>query len=60
MRSRPPPNVIDILDASMANGQPYLEFLEGETRAARIERAGPLSIAEALDVMAEVIAGVDR
>jgi class 3 adenylate cyclase len=54
------PNVVDILDASTANGRPYLvmELLEGESLGSRIASAGALSVTEVLDLMAQALAGV--
>ncbi len=54
------PNVVNIFDASTADGRPYLvmELLEGETLAHRIARDGPLPFGDALDIIAATLTGV--
>jgi serine/threonine-protein kinase len=54
------PNIVEVLDfGRLADGQPYIvmEYLPGESLAARLERLGPLPVAAALDLAAQV-AGV--
>ena len=50
------PNIARMLDLGEHDGRPYLvmEFLEGESQAARIDRAGPMPAAEAVRVVAAV------
>jgi eukaryotic-like serine/threonine-protein kinase len=50
------PNIARILDLGEQDGRPYLvmELLEGESLAARIDRAGPMAPAEAARVVAAV------
>jgi serine/threonine-protein kinase len=55
------PNIIDIIDVGLLpSGIPYLmmEFLDGESLAARIARGSPLPIAQALEVAVQVAAGL--
>lgn len=54
------PNVVDILDASTAEGHPYMvmELLEGETLSAHLARRGPLPIADALDLLTQALTGL--
>jgi eukaryotic-like serine/threonine-protein kinase len=50
------PNIARVLDLGEHDGRPYLvmELLEGESLAARIDRAGPMAPAEAARVVAAV------
>ena len=50
------PNVVEIVDAGEEGDRAYLvmELLEGEDLAARLQRSGAMSIAEAVDVLAPV------
>jgi hypothetical protein len=50
------PNIARVLDLGEQDGRPYLvmELLEGESMAARIDRAGPMAPAEAARVVAAV------
>jgi serine/threonine protein kinase len=50
------PNIARVLDLGEHEGRPYLvmELLEGESLAARIDRAGPMAPAEAARVVAAV------
>ena len=50
------PNIARVLDLGEHDGRPYLvmELLEGESLAARIDRAGPMPAAEAARVVAAV------
>jgi eukaryotic-like serine/threonine-protein kinase len=50
------PNIARVLDLGEQDGRPYLvmELLEGESLAARIDRAGPMAPAEAARVVAAV------
>jgi eukaryotic-like serine/threonine-protein kinase len=50
------PNIARVLDLGEHGGRPYLvmELLEGESLAARIDRAGPMAPAEAARVVAAV------
>jgi eukaryotic-like serine/threonine-protein kinase len=50
------PNIARVLDLGEHDGRPYLvmELLEGESVAARIDRAGPLPAAEAARIVAAV------
>jgi serine/threonine-protein kinase len=50
------PNIARVLDLGEQDGRPYLvmELLEGESLAARIDRAGPMTPAEAARVVAAV------
>ncbi|MBL8684250.1 MAG: serine/threonine protein kinase [Myxococcales bacterium] len=54
------PNVVSVIDMGVERGAPYIvmEFLEGESLAARIDRDHKLSIEDAIDVCLAVIAGV--
>jgi serine/threonine protein kinase len=55
------PNIIDVLDVGrLPDGRPYLmmELLEGETLGDRLRRAGPLPLAEALEVVRQAAAGL--
>jgi serine/threonine protein kinase len=55
------PNIVDIIDAGrLPGGLPYLmmEYLEGESLATRLQREGRLSIAEAVEIVREVAAGL--
>jgi hypothetical protein len=55
------PNIIDIIDVGLLpSGIPYLmmEYLDGESLAARIARESPLPIAQALEVAVQVAAGL--
>ena len=53
------PNIVKVFDVGMAQGKPYLvaELLEGETLGARVRR-GPLPLAEAARITAEIAAGL--
>ena len=50
------PNMVEIVDAGEEGDRAYLvmELLEGEDLAARLQRSGAMSIAEAIDVLAPV------
>jgi serine/threonine protein kinase len=50
------PNIARVLDLGEHDGRPYLvmELLEGESLAARVDRAGPMAPAEAARVVAAV------
>ena len=50
------PNIVEIVDAGEEGDRAYLvmELLEGEDLAARLQRSGAMSIAEAVDVLAPV------
>ncbi|HVT08397.1 MAG TPA: serine/threonine-protein kinase, partial [Polyangia bacterium] len=50
------PNVVEIVDAGEEGDRAYLvmELLEGEDLAARLQRSGAMSIAEAVDVLVPV------
>jgi serine/threonine-protein kinase len=50
------PNIARVLDLGEQDGRPYLvmELLEGESLAARLDRAGPMAPAEAVRVVAAV------
>ncbi|MBE0565595.1 MAG: serine/threonine-protein kinase [Krumholzibacteria bacterium] len=54
------PNIAGIHGLETADGTPYLalEFVEGETLAARLAR-GPLPLDEAIDVAGQIAAGVE-
>ncbi|MCZ7687401.1 MAG: thioredoxin domain-containing protein [Sandaracinaceae bacterium] len=54
------PGIVEIYDADVHEGTPWIamELLEGETLGARIERGGPLSVDEALDVALEALAAL--
>ncbi|MBI2895011.1 MAG: serine/threonine protein kinase [Deltaproteobacteria bacterium] len=54
------PNVVDIYDAGVHDGTPYLvmELLRGEPLSARIERAGRLPVDEAIGILLGALAGV--
>lgn len=54
------PNVVDITDVGQADGVPYLvmEFLEGESLAARIQRGPALSLRETADIFIPVFAAL--
>jgi tRNA A-37 threonylcarbamoyl transferase component Bud32 len=54
------PHVVDVSDVDAHQGLPFLvmEHLEGEDLAARLQRQGPLGVAEAVGLMLPVIAGV--
>jgi eukaryotic-like serine/threonine-protein kinase len=54
------PNVADVYDVGIEEGQPYLvmELLEGETLARVIARDGPLSVQRTADILAPVVAAV--
>jgi hypothetical protein len=54
------PNIVEVLDfGRLSDGQPYIimEYLPGESLAARLGRLGPLPVAAAVDLAAQV-AGV--
>ncbi|HVY37133.1 MAG TPA: protein kinase, partial [Polyangia bacterium] len=50
------PNIVEIVDAGEEGDRAYLvmELLEGEDLAARLQRSGAMSIAEAIDVLVPV------
>ncbi len=54
------PNVIDVYDAGMHDGAPYLvlEYLRGESVAERLSRVGTVDVPEALDIVEQTLAGV--
>ncbi|MBU2501119.1 serine/threonine protein kinase, partial [bacterium] len=54
------PNIAGIHGLETADGAPYLalEFVEGETLAARLAR-GPLPLDEAIEVAGQIAAGVE-
>ena len=54
------PNVVDVFDAGVHDGIPYLimEFLEGEDLAARLERVERLSPHETADLFLPLLAGL--
>jgi HD-like signal output (HDOD) protein len=54
------PNIVEVTDFGSFEGQPYIvmEFLEGETLAERIERAGALDEATAVRVARQVASAV--
>jgi eukaryotic-like serine/threonine-protein kinase len=57
------PSVVDVLDAGVDDGEPYLvmELLSGETLRARLERTGRLALAETcrlIDALARAIDAV--
>ncbi len=51
------PGIVPLFDAGEEGGAPYLvfEYVEGETLAARLRRAGPLPAAEAVDLAVQVL-----
>jgi serine/threonine-protein kinase len=54
------PNIVEVLDfGRLADGQPYIvmEYLSGESLAARLQRLGALPVVDAVDLAAQV-AGV--
>jgi serine/threonine-protein kinase len=53
-------NLVPILDAGEVDGHRYIAvgYIEGETLQQRIERLGPLSVAEVLRVATEVASGL--
>jgi eukaryotic-like serine/threonine-protein kinase len=54
-------HIVDVLDlGQLPSGAPYMvmEFLDGESLRARIERAGPMSPPEILDVALQLLEGV--
>lgn len=56
------PNICEIFDiGQLDNGSPYLvmERLRGETLAQRLERAGAVPFQEMLDIMVQVLAGLE-
>jgi serine/threonine-protein kinase len=55
-------HLVPIVEAGEAGGQPYLAvgYVEGETLADRIERDGPLPLAEAARIAGEVGAALDE
>ncbi|MDO9018347.1 MAG: serine/threonine-protein kinase [Myxococcales bacterium] len=54
------PHVVDVSDVGVEAGMPYLvmEYLEGESLAARMARERPMDVAAAVDVMIPVLAAV--
>ncbi|HJT76395.1 MAG TPA: serine/threonine-protein kinase, partial [Gemmataceae bacterium] len=56
------PNIVRALDYGEANAQPYLvmEFVEGESLGARIERDGRMPETEAIRVIAQVAQALHR
>jgi len=54
------PNVVDVLDLGEIDGRPYLamEYLEGETLSARIERSAPMPVSVAADLLVPVCVAV--
>jgi serine/threonine-protein kinase len=55
------PNLAAVYDVLEVNGRRYLamEYVEGESLADRIRREGALPLAEALDLCAQIAAGMD-
>src|SRR5262249_6210873 len=55
------PNVVTIFDVGEQNGIHYLvmEFLDGETLHHRLDRDGPLSVAEAGGILEQIADGLD-
>jgi serine/threonine protein kinase len=55
-------NVVQILDYGVDNGTPYLvmEKLEGEDLAARLKRAGRLSLAETAKIVGQIARALER
>ncbi|MBI5513456.1 MAG: protein kinase [Deltaproteobacteria bacterium] len=56
------PNVIEVLDFGRVKNLPFmvLEFLEGESLANRIDSRGRMTVAEASDVMVQVLSALDE
>jgi tetratricopeptide (TPR) repeat protein len=54
------PNVVEVYDAGIDGGAPYLvlELLRGESVGDRLARHGPLACDEALEIVAQALAGV--
>src|SRR5262249_53677281 len=55
------PALVDVLDYGFhANGSPYIvmEYIEGESLAARIERVGRLSIATTVEISHQIAIGM--
>jgi serine/threonine-protein kinase len=55
------PNVVRVLDAGMADGQPYLvtEYIDGEDLQQRLEGRGALHIPETLTILNQAAAALD-
>lgn len=55
------PNIVAVFDVGEVDGLPYfvMERLEGGSLKEKIEREGPLEIAEALRITAEIASGLD-
>jgi len=54
------PHIVDVYDMGEAEGVPFIamEFLEGESLARRIERAAPLSVVQAVDLVLPIVSAV--
>jgi tetratricopeptide (TPR) repeat protein len=54
------PNVVEVYDAGVEDGEPYLvlELLEGESVAAHLAARGPLPLRDALGIVGQAIDGV--
>src|SRR5664279_1888106 len=55
------PHLLGVSDSGEADGQPYLamRFVDGESLQRRIEDRGPLGIAESVEVVSQIGAGLD-
>jgi len=54
------PHIVQILDAGIADGQPFLamELLEGEDLGERVARAGPPRVEDTLDLARQILDGL--
>src|SRR4051812_49872607 len=54
------PNVVTIYDFGEVNGHPYIamEFVEGEDLESLLQKKVPLSLADKLDIIVDVLSGL--
>jgi serine/threonine-protein kinase len=56
------PNIADVYDYVQQNGRPgiVMEFVEGETLAARIAREGPLNVPQAISIASALLSALQK